>query len=148
MAPEQGTWADQRLTRPKIKPFRLFLSWLVSAAALFIAAWIVPQVEIQTFIGALVVSLIIAALNALILPLVAAIRLPLTLVLGFLIVLVLDALMLLAASALTDNGIEVSSFWRALLTALIASAGTVVLDVVFGTNDDDIYTLRVIERIA
>jgi uncharacterized membrane protein YvlD (DUF360 family) len=148
VADVERTWAEQRLTRPKIKPVRLVLAWLVSAAALFIAAWIVPQVEIQTFLGALVVSLIIAVLNAAILPLVAAIRLPLTLVLGFLIVLVLDALMLLAASAITDNTIEVSSFWRALVTALIAAAVTVVLDVVFGTNDDDTYTLRVIERIA
>ena len=41
-----------------------------------------------------------------------------------------------------------NSFWWALLTALIASAVTVVLDVIFGTNDDDTYTLRVIERIA
>jgi uncharacterized membrane protein YvlD (DUF360 family) len=120
----------------------------VAAAALFIAAGIVPHVEIQTFLGAVVVSLVIAVLNALILPLVAAIKLPLTLVLGFLIVLVLDALMLLAASALTEDAIEVDSFWWALLTALIASAVTVVLDVIFGTNDDDTYTLRVIERIA
>ena len=56
--------------------------------------------------------------------------------------------MLLAASALTDSAIEVDSFGWALLTALIASAVTVVLDVLFGTNDDDTYTLRVIERIA
>ena len=136
------------MVRPKIKPLRLLVSWLVAAAALFVAAWIVPHVEIKTFLGAVVVSLVIAVLNALILPLVAAIRLPLTLVLGFLIVLVLDALMLLAASAITDNAIEVDSFWWALLTALIASAVTVVLDVIFGTNDDDTYTLRVIERIA
>jgi uncharacterized membrane protein YvlD (DUF360 family) len=140
--------AQQRLVRPKIKPFRLVLSWLVAGASLFIAAWIVPHVEVKTFLGALVVSLVIAILNALILPLVAAIRLPLTLVLGFLIVLILDALMLLAASAITDSAIEVDSFWWALLTALIASAATVVLDVLFGTNDDDTYTLRVIERIA
>jgi uncharacterized membrane protein YvlD (DUF360 family) len=139
---------EQRLVRPRIKPVRLILSWLVAGAALFVAAWIVPHVEIKTFLGALLVSLVIAILNALILPLVAAIRLPLTLVLGFLIVLILDALMLLAASAITDSAIEVDSFWWALLTALIASAVTVVLDVLFGTNDDDTYTLRVIERIA
>ena len=125
------------MVRPKIKPFKLIVSWLVAAAALFVAAWIVPHVEIKTFLGAVVVSLVIAVLNALVIPVVAAIRLPLTLVLGFLIVLILDALMLLAASALTDSAIEVDSFWWALLTALIASAVTVVLDVLFGTNDDD-----------
>jgi len=134
--------------RPKIRPIRLLFSWIVSAAALFIAALIVPHVSIQTFFGALATALVIAVLNALLVPLVAALRLPFTLVLGFLLVLILDALLLLAASAVTDNGIEVSSFGWALLTALIASAVSVVLEVLFGTNDDDTYTLRVIERIA
>jgi uncharacterized membrane protein YvlD (DUF360 family) len=145
---EERSAVEPRLVRPKIKPVRLVLSWLVAALALFVAAWIVPHVEIKTFWGAALASLVIATLNALLLPLVAAIRLPFTLVLGFLLVLVLDALMLLAASAITDQAIEVDSFWWALLTALIAAAVTVVLDVLFGTNDDDTYTLRVIERIA
>jgi len=134
--------------RPKIHPVRLLFSWLVAAAALIVAAWIVPGVDVSTFGGALATALVIAVLNALLPPIVAALRLPFTLVLGFLLVLVLDALMLLAASAITDNGIEVSSFWAALLASLVASAVTVVLDVVFGTNDDDTYTIRVIQRIA
>jgi uncharacterized membrane protein YvlD (DUF360 family) len=148
MSSEQAASVEQRLVRPKIKPLRLVVSWLIAALALFVAAWIVPHVEIKTFLGAVVVSLIIAILNALLLPLVAAIRVPFTLAVGFLLVLILDALMLLAASAITDDAIEVNSFWWALLTALIAAAVTVVLDVLFGTNDDDTYTLRVIERIA
>ena len=41
--------------RPKIRPVRLLLSWLVAAASLFIAAWIVPNVDIQTFLGAVLV---------------------------------------------------------------------------------------------
>ena len=48
-APPQRT-PEQRLVRPKIKPLRLLLTWLVAAAALFIAAWIVPHVEIKTFL--------------------------------------------------------------------------------------------------
>jgi uncharacterized membrane protein YvlD (DUF360 family) len=134
--------------KPKIHPVRLVVQWIVAAAALFIAAWIVPSVEIKTFWGALVTAAVIAVLNAILPPIVAALRLPFTLVLGFLLVLVLDALMLLLASSLTENAIEVSSFGWALLTALIASAVTVVLDVVFGTNDDDTYTIRVVQRIA
>jgi uncharacterized membrane protein YvlD (DUF360 family) len=151
MTPDTRTTRHEpqaRRTRPKIKPIRLVLAWFVSAAALFVAAWIVPNVDIEAFWGAVLVSLVIAILNALLIPLVAALRLPYTLALGFLLVLVLDALMLLVASAITENAIQVSSFWWALLTALIASAVTVVLDVIFGTNDDDTYTLRVIERIA
>lgn len=134
--------------RPRIHPARLVLSWLVSAASLFVAAWIVPNVSVETFLGALAVALVIAVLNAILPPIVAALHLPFTLVLGFLAVLILDALMLLAAASITDNGIEVTSFWWALLTALVAAAVSIVLEVVFGTNDDDTYTLRVIQRIA
>jgi uncharacterized membrane protein YvlD (DUF360 family) len=148
MTTVESALAEPRLAKPKIKPLRLLLAWLVAALALFVAAWVVPHVEIKTFLGAVVTSLVIAILNALLLPVVAAIRLPFTLALGFLLVLLLDALMLLVASSITDNAIEVDSFWWALLTALIAATVTVVLDVLFGTNDDDTYTLRVIERIA
>ena len=40
------------------------------------------------------------------------------------------------------------SFWSALGVALVASAVGVVLDVLFGTNDDDTYAFRVVQRIA
>ena len=56
--------------------------------------------------------------------------------------------MLVAASHLLDKAIHVDSFWWALLTAFVASAVTVIFDVVLGANDDDTYTLRVTQRIA
>ena len=56
--------------------------------------------------------------------------------------------MLLAADAMTSGGFTIDSFWSALAVALVASAVSVVLDVVFGTNDDDTYAYRVIQRIA
>ena len=87
-------------------------------------------------------------LNAILPPLIAALRLPLMLVTGLLLVLIVDALMLLAADRVTDGDLSIDSFWAALGVALVASAVSVVLDVIFGTNDDDAYTLRVIQRIA
>ena len=91
---------------------------------------------------------VIAVLNAILPPLIAALRLPLMLVLGLLLVLIADALMLLAADRITDGDLSIDSFWSALGVALVAAAVSVVLEVVFGTNDDDAYTLRVIQRIA
>jgi uncharacterized membrane protein YvlD (DUF360 family) len=134
--------------RPRIRPPRVVLAWLVAAASLLIAAAIVPGVSIPNFLGALITALLIAILNAFLPPIVAALRLPFTLVLGFLLVLVLDALMLLLASTIAQRAIQVDAFGWALLAALVASAVSVALDVVFGTNDDDTYTLRVIQRIA
>jgi uncharacterized membrane protein YvlD (DUF360 family) len=139
------TWTPGR---PRLRPLRLVFSWLLSAAALVIAALILPGASVDGFWGAVAVAAVIAILNALLPPVIAALRLPLTLVLGFLLILVLDAVMLEIASNVTDGAIEVRNFWWALLTALVAAAATVVLQVVFGTNDDDEYTVRVIQRIA
>ena len=71
----------------------------------------------------------------------AALRLPYTLVLGFLLVLVLDALFLVLASEIAPHAFVVDGFFWALLTALVASAVSVVLDVLLPVADDDTYTL-------
>jgi uncharacterized membrane protein YvlD (DUF360 family) len=134
--------------RPRFRPLAVVLSWILSAAALLAAAWIVPGAHVNNFWSALVAVAVIAVLNAVLPPLVAALRLPLMLVLGLLLTLVLDALMLLAADRITDGDLAIDSFWSALGVALVASAVGVVLDVLFGTNDDDTYTFRVIQRIA
>ena len=135
-------------SRPRLHLSYLLISWLVAAVALVIAAWLVPGVEAESFGGALGVAVIVSILNAILPPLLAALRLPLTLVLGFLLILAADAVMLWAASELVENTFVVDSFGWALLTALVASAVSLVLQIVFGANDDDAYTLRVIERIA
>ena len=67
---------------------------------------------------------------------------------GFGVILLLDAAMLKAVSAIAPHAIQVDSFWWALVAALVASAVGVILDIVFGTNDDDTYTLRVTRRLA
>ncbi len=133
---------------PRFRPVRLILAWVTSATALLVAAWLVPGVAIEGFLGALVVAALIALLNALVPPVIAALRLPLALVLGFLLVLFADAAMLVAADALSDQAISVSSFWTALLAALVAAAVSIVIEVVVGTNDDDTYTLKVVRRVA
>jgi uncharacterized membrane protein YvlD (DUF360 family) len=142
---EKPVWGPMR---PKIGLVRLLVSWLLSALALLIAVWIVPDATVNDYRGALAAAAVIAVLNAILPPLIAALRLPLELVVGLLLILILDALMLLAADSITSGNLQIDSFWAALGVAFVASAVAVVLDVVFGTNDDDAYTLRVIQRIA
>ena len=134
--------------RPRIRPRRLLLQWVTSALALYIAAMIVPGVRIEGFLGAFVAAALIAILNAVLPPLIAALRLPYMLAVGFLLVLLLDAWMVQVAADLSDHTFEVDRFFWALLVALVAAAVTVVLEVLLGTNDDDIYSLRVTQRIA
>jgi uncharacterized membrane protein YvlD (DUF360 family) len=142
---ERPAWGP---SRPHIRPLRLLVSWVLSTLALFIACGIVPGAAVNGFWGALAAAAVIAALNAVLPPVIAALQLPLMLVVGLLLILIADALMLLAADRVTDGRLEIDSFWSALGVALVASAVSVVLEAIFGTNDDDTYTLRVIQRIA
>ncbi len=70
------------------------------------------------------------------------------LALGFVLILVLNAFVLKLASDLLENTFVVDNFGWALLAALLVAAVSIVLEVIFGTNDDDTYTLRVVQRIA
>ena len=126
----------------------VLVSWLVAGVSVFFAAAIVPHVSVGGFTDALAAAVLIAALNAVLPPVVAALRLPFTLALGFVVVLVLDALMLLLASHISSRTIRVDSFWWALLASVVISATMLVLEVIFGSNDDDTYSLKVIRRIA
>ena len=56
--------------------------------------------------------------------------------------------MLLVVSEIAPDAIKVDTFGDALLASLVMAAASVVLEVIFGADDDDTYTLRVIRRIA
>jgi uncharacterized membrane protein YvlD (DUF360 family) len=137
-----------RPSKPPLRPWRLLLAWLLAAAAVYAAAALVPGVHLIDTGGAFVVAALIAALNAVLPPIVAALRLPFTLVSGFLLVLLVDAGTLVLADAAVPHMIRVDSFGDALLAALVIAAVTIVLEVIAGTNDDDAYTLRVVQRVA
>ena len=143
-AAEPTLWKPER---PRLRPLRLIVGWLVSATALLVGAAIVPGATTTDLRAAAAAAALIAVLNAVLPPIVAALRLPFTLVLGFLLVLALDAAMLLVADQLSTE-VTFDSFWSALGVALLASAVSFVLTAVLGTNDDDEYSLRVIQRIA
>jgi len=143
--PSTVTWKPER---PRLRPLRLLIAWAVTGASLWVAAAILPGVDIAGAKGAFAVAAVVAALNAILPPLLAALRLPYMLALGFLLVLALNAFVLKLASDILDNTFTVDNFGWALLAALVVAATSVVLEVVFGTNDDDSYTLRVVQRIA
>jgi len=141
---EAPGWTPEK---PRFRAWQLVVTWLLGAVSLLVATKLVPGASDSTFSAALVVAVLIAVLNALLPPLIAALRLPFTALLGFFLVLFVDAGMLLLADGLS-SGMSVDSFWSALWVALAAAAVGVVLSVLLGTNDDDIYSLRVVQRIA
>ncbi|HSL64595.1 MAG TPA: phage holin family protein, partial [Gaiellaceae bacterium] len=139
---------ERTVERPRIRPLRLLVAWVLSAVALLFAAWVVPGIAIEGFGAPLLAAAVIAVLNAVLPPILAALRLPFTLVLGLLLVLVLDAAMFKLAAEIVPEAISIDSWWSALGAAFVASVASVILDPIFRTNDDETYMLRVTQRIA
>ena len=133
---------------PRLRVLRVLVSWVVAAASVAIAAWIVPGVDLEQTGAAFAVAALIAILNAVLPPFLAALRLPFMLVAGFLVVLAADALVLQVAGDVLSDDVHVGSFGDALLAALVMSAVSLVIQMIIGANDDDEYTLKVTRRIA
>ena len=105
---------------PRLHPLRLVAAWIASAAALLLAAGIVPGAEVRGIGGAFVVAAIVGLLNAILPPLIAAVPVPYTVAIGFLLVLALDAAILLLAEEIAPDELHVTGFGAALAVALIA----------------------------
>ncbi len=95
------------------------IHWLVSAIAILIAAYLVPNTEV-TFIGALVLAVVLALINIFIKPVIVLLTLPLNIVTLGLFSLVINALLVMLADMVVP-GFSVGGFWMALLFALVLS---------------------------
>src|SRR3954468_14847885 len=147
-APAYGEVVTWHPEKPRLRPMRLVLGWVVSAASVAVAAWLLPGVDLESSAAAFAVAAAVAVLNAILPPVLAALRLPFMVGLGFILILLADALVLQLAADSLPHDIHIASFGDALLAALVMAAVSTALQVVVGTNDDDEYTLRVTRRIA
>jgi uncharacterized membrane protein YvlD (DUF360 family) len=134
--------------KPRLRVSFLVLAWLVAAASIAVAAWLLPGVALDRTGAAFVVALLVAVLNAILPPVIAALRLPFTVGLGFILVLFANALALQLAADVLPDDIHIASFADAFLAALVMAAVAIALQVIIGTNDDDEYAVRVTRRIA
>jgi putative membrane protein len=93
---------------------------LVNALAIYLAAAIVPGVEITGVLAALVAGLVFGLVNAFVRPVLLVLTLPLTLLTLGLFLFVLNAFCFWLTSALV-KGFDVHGFWAALFGALLVS---------------------------
>jgi putative membrane protein len=107
----------------------LILRWLISAAALFLVAYIVPGVTIENPWNALMAALVIGLINLLVRPILIILTLPVTVLTLGLFTLVINAVLFWLASTVVD-GFAVDGFIAAFLGALaywlIAWAGNLL----------------------
>lgn len=109
----------------------LLLHWVLNAAALWVAAAIVPGLEFHGGVGRLLlVAAVFGVVNSLLRPLLTILTCPLVLLtLGF-FMLVINALMLMLTGSLSESwnlGFTVSGFWAAFFGGIVVGLVSFVL---------------------
>ena len=98
----------------------ILLRWIVYALIIVFVSWIIPGIEVDNFISAMLVCIIMAIINTFIKPFLQIITLPVTIITFGLFTFVINALMLMLAGWIAP-GFEVEGFVSALLGSLLLS---------------------------
>jgi putative membrane protein len=109
----------------------LLLHWVLNAAALWVAAALIPGLDFSGGVGhLLLVAAVFGIVNSTLRPLLTVLTCPLiVLTLGF-FTLVINALMLLLTGWLSESwnlGFSVSGFWSAFFGGLVVGLVSVIL---------------------
>ena len=115
---------------------RLLLNWVLSAAAVWIVAQLVPGVSVRGAGAALIAALVIGFINATIGFVLKVITFPLTLVTLGVFWFVINALMLELASALLAPGFQVHGFLAAFIGAIVLSLVNLLLKAIVMPKKD------------
>ena len=99
---------------------RFLIHWLVVAIALWVAAYIVPGVEVSSWTALAVAAIVLGLVNAVVRPILTILTLPITIVTLGLFYLVVNGLAFALAAWLVP-GFHVASFGWAILGALVVS---------------------------
>ena len=100
---------------------RLIVRWLISAAAVWAAAYLVPGIRVEGGVfDYLVVALVIGLVNALIRPIVSWLACGLIVLTLGLFLLVINGAVFLGVARLV-SGFEVAGWWAAILAAILYS---------------------------
>ncbi len=105
---------------------KLIVHWVVSALAILIAAYLLPGVTISGITAALILAVVLGAINAVLKPILVLLTLPVSVVTLGLFVLVIDAVLILLATNVV-SGFAVSGFLPALLFAVVLAVVSSVL---------------------
>jgi putative membrane protein len=101
-------------------------SWISTALALGLGAWMLGGVELDGILPALIAALLLGVINGLIRPVLLLLTLPINLVTLGLFTFVINAALLCLAAWLAP-GFAISSFWSALALALIVAVVNAVI---------------------
>lgn len=103
-----------------IRTNQFLIKILITTVNAFILQYIVPGIKFQSIFTALIVSIILALLDAIIKPLLIILTLPVTIITLGLFLFAINAFIVLIAEYVVP-GFTVQSFWHAFLFSLLLS---------------------------
>lgn len=103
---------------------------LLTGVAAMLGAYLLPGVEIDGYLTALILALVLAVLNAVVRPVLVLLTIPVTVLTLGLFLLVINALIILVADWLIV-GFDVAGFFSALLFSIVVSVVVAILDMIF-----------------
>jgi putative membrane protein len=121
---------------------KLLIRWAITAFALFVAAWLVPGITVDSggWVIYAAMAVILGLVNAVIRPILKLLTCPLIVLTLGLFTLVINALTLWLSSLIAvrwfNLDFHVETFWAALLGSVIVSIVSVVLSI-FVKDDDE-----------
>ena len=98
----------------------LIIRWLILSAAIMVAAYLFPGIEVSGFGSALFAALVLGILNAFFRPILIILTLPINILTLGLFTFVINAFLLMMTSGVI-GGLHVAGFGSALLGSLIIS---------------------------
>ncbi len=114
----------------------LLIRLLINALAVFIIAHLLGGVEVNGYVGAIIVALVLAILNLFVKPILIIFTLPVTILTLGLFLLVINAMIILLADKLID-GFGVNGFWTALIFSILLSILQSILHTIFKEPKND-----------
>lgn len=106
------------------------LTWILTAVALVLTAYIVPGISIASFSVAIIAAVVLGLINAIVKPLLIFFTLPLTILTLGLFIFVINAIAFSLVAYFTP-GFTINGFFQALFGSIILSIISSVLNSFF-----------------
>jgi len=110
---------------------RFLTTWLITAIALLVTAYVVPGIYLSGFLAALIAAVLSGLVNAIVRPLLIILTLPITILTLGLFLLVINAIALLIVAALTP-GFDITGLLPAVIGSIVLSIVTGVIHFMLG----------------
>jgi len=112
---------------------KFLTSVIIFAISIFLVSYLFDLISIDTPTAWIVASLVLGVLNSVVKPFLVLVTLPLTILTLGLFTLVINGIILFLMAALV-SGVEIESFWRAVLAAFLITIISAVFNALISDN--------------